>query len=307
MALRLAFMGSPDFAAPILAALQGAGHAVVAVYTQKPRPAGRGHAMQRSAVHREAERLGLMVRTPDRLSGEEEAAAFAALDLDAAVVAAYGLLLPKAFLNAPRLGCLNVHASLLPRWRGAAPIQAAIMAGDAQTGVSIMRMDEGLDTGPVLLAEAVPIGPETTTAALHPVLSTLGARLMLRALAENPPARPQPRDGVTYARKLTRADGRMDWWLPAAYLARQLRALTPWPGCWTSLGGVTLKVHAAHVVAARDVPAEGAPGVTLDGVLTVACGEAALRLTRVQLPGRAAMDAAEFLRGHAVPAGTKLG
>lgn len=307
MVLRVAFMGSPDFAVPILTALHDAGHAVVAVYTQKPRPAGRGHAVQRSAVHREAERLGLAVRTPDRLRDEGEAEAFAALDLDAAVVAAYGLLLPQSFLDAPRRGCLNVHASLLPRWRGAAPIQAAIMAGDTETGVSIMRMDEGLDTGPVLLAAAVPIGPDTTAADLHPVLSALGAQLMLRALAENPPARPQPRDGVTYARKLTREDGRMDWWLPAAHLARQLRALTPWPGCWTSLGGVTLKVHAAHMVPAMGVPAEGSPGVTLDGVLTVACGEAALRLTRVQLPGRAAMDAAEFLRGHAVPAGTKLG
>ncbi len=307
MVLRLAFMGSPDFAVPILAALHDAGHAVVAVYTQKPRPAGRGHAVQRSAVHREAERLGLAVRTPGRLRDEGQADAFAALDLDAAVVAAYGLLLPKSFLDAPRCGCLNVHASLLPRWRGAAPIQAAILAGDAETGVSIMRMDEGLDTGPVLLAEAVPIGPDTTAADLHPVLSALGARLMLRALAENPPPRPQPRDGVTHARKLTREDGRMDWWLPATNLARQLRALTPWPGCWTSLGGVTLKVHAAQIVPVAGASAEASPGATLDGMLTVACGEAALRLTRVQLPGRAAMDAAEFLRGHAVPAGTKLG
>jgi methionyl-tRNA formyltransferase len=295
-------MGSPEFAVPALRALHGAGHKIAAVYCQPPRPAGRGHAVRRCPVHEAALALGLEVRTPLRLRRSEgEHAAFAALDLDAAVVAAYGLILPEPMLAAPRRGCLNIHASLLPRWRGAAPIQAAILAGDAETGVTIMQMDAGLDTGPMLLAEAVPIGERTTAAALHDALAELGARLILRALEANPPPRPQPNEGATYAPKLTREDGRMDWTRDARALDRRVRALNPWPGTFTFLAGEVLKVLEAE-------PADGAggPGTVLDAKLTVATGAGALRLRRVQAPGRAALDAAAFLRGHSVPAGTRL-
>jgi methionyl-tRNA formyltransferase len=301
--MRLAFMGSPPFSVPALRALVEAGHELAAVYCQPPRPAGRGHAVRRSAVHEAAAALGLEVRTPARLRADEAAqAAFAALDVDAAVVAAYGLILPEPMLAAPRRGCLNIHASLLPRWRGAAPIQAAILSGDAESGVTIMRMDAGLDTGPMLLREAVALTPHTTAAALHDRLATIGARLILRALAENPAPVAQPEAGVSYAPKLTRADGALDWTLPAATLARRVRALNPWPGTFTMLGGAVLKVLAAE-------PAEGtgAPGVTLDEALLVGTGDGCLRLERVQAPGRAALDTAAFLRGHAVPAGTRLG
>jgi methionyl-tRNA formyltransferase len=301
--MRLAFMGSPDFAVPALRALHGAGHEIVAVYCQPPRPAGRGHAVQRCPVHVAADALGLPVRAPARLRRDTAAqAAFAALDLDAAVVAAYGLILPQAMLDAPRRGCLNIHASLLPRWRGAAPIQAAVLAGDAETGVTIMRMDAGLDTGPTLLREAVPITADTTAAALHGRLAETGARLILSALAEAPPEAPQPEMGATYAPRLSREDGRIDWTRPAEFIARQVRAFDPWPGTFTTLGGAALKV-----LAARPEPGEGAPGTTLDDALLVACGEGGLRLSRVQRAGRPAMDAAAFLRGHAVPAGTRLG
>ena len=301
--MRLAFMGSPDFAVPALRALHAAGHEIVAVYCQPPRPAGRGHAVQRCPVHVVAEALGLAVRTPARLRRDEAAqAAFAALELDAAVVAAYGLILPQAMLDAPRRGCLNIHASLLPRWRGAAPIQAAVLAGDAETGVTIMRMDAGLDTGPMLLRETVPITADTTSASLHDRLAEMGARLILRALAENPPEVPQPETGATYAPKLSRDDGRIDWTRPAETIARQVRAFDPWPGTFTTLNGVTLKV-----LAARPESGAGMPGTTLDDALLVACGSSALRLLQVQLAGRAAMDAASFVRGHAVPAGTVLG
>jgi methionyl-tRNA formyltransferase len=296
-------MGSPEFAVPALCSLHAAGHRIVAVYCQPPRPAGRGHALRCSPVHEAALSLGLEVRTPLRLRrNEQEHAAFAALDLDAAVVAAYGLILPEPMLAAPRHGCLNIHASLLPRWRGAAPIQAAILAGDAETGITIMRMDAGLDTGPMLLAETVPIGGRTTAAALHDVLAQLGARLILRALDENPPPRPQPEAGATYAPKLTREDGRLDWTRDALALDRQVRALNPWPGTFTFLGGEMLKVLEAE-------PADGAgePGAVLDEKLTVATGAGALRLKRIQAPGRAALDAAAFLRGHSAPAGTRLG
>jgi methionyl-tRNA formyltransferase len=254
-------------------------------------------------VHVAAEQLGLEVRTPARLRADQAAQhAFADLRLDAAVVAAYGLILPQAMLAAPRRGCLNIHASLLPRWRGAAPIQAALLAGDAAAGVTIMQMDAGLDTGPMLLREAVPITGTTTAAALHDVLAELGARLILRALAEHPPAVPQPADGVTYAPRLTRDAARIDWTRDAGALDRQVRAFDPWPGTFTTLGGALLKVLAV-------APAEGSgpPGTALDPWLTVACGEGALRLTRVQLAGRSAMAADAFLRGHAVPAGTVLG
>jgi methionyl-tRNA formyltransferase len=301
--LRIAFMGSPDFAVPALRALHGAGHDIAAVYCQPPRPAGRGQALRRCPVHVAADALGLEVRTPERLRRDErEHAAFAALDLDAAVVAAYGLILPPAMLAAPRRGCLNIHASLLPRWRGAAPIQAAVLAGDTETGISIMQMDAGLDTGPVLLREATPIGPRGTAAMLHDALAELGARLVLRALDENPPAVPQPEPGVTYAAKLAREDGRLDWTRDALSLDRQVRAFDPWPGTFTTHGSETLKVLAAE-------PADGSgePGIVLDSLLTVGTGAGALRLTRVQMPGRAPLDAAAFLRGHKVPPGTRLG
>jgi methionyl-tRNA formyltransferase len=245
-------------------------------------------------------------------------AAFADLALDAAVVAAYGLILPPAMLAAPRLGCLNIHASLLPRWRGAAPIQAAVLAGDAETGITIMQMDEGLDTGPMLLREAVPIGPQTTAASLHNALAEIGGRLILCALAEAPPPMPQPEAGTSYAPKLTREDGRLDWSLDAAVLDRQVRAFDPWPGTFTLLDGAVLKVLAVRPVAwafdgamgAEDPGVPGvppAPGTVLDAALTVACGSAALRLMRVQLQGRGAMDAEAFLRGHRVAIGTVLG
>jgi len=301
--MRLAFMGSADFAVPALHALHGAGHAIAAVYCQAAKPAGRGQALRPCPVQLAAERLGLPVRTPARLRGNQaEQLAFAALDLDAAVVAAYGLILPQAMLDAPRRGCLNIHASLLPRWRGAAPIQAAILAGDAETGVTIMRMDAGLDTGPTLLRGSVPIAATATAATLHDVLAGLGARLVLRALADNPPAVPQPPEGVSYAPKLSRADARIDWAGDATRIERQVRAFDPWPGSFTTLSGTILKVLAAELA-----EGSGPPGTVLAGSLTVACGQGALRPTRVQLAGRPAMPADAFLRGHPVPPGTVLG
>jgi methionyl-tRNA formyltransferase len=301
--MRLAFMGSPDFAVLALRALHASGHEIVAVYCQPARPAGRGQSVRRCAVHVEADSLGLPVRTPSRLrTHPEEWESFAALDLDAAVVAAYGLILPKAMLDAPRRGCLNIHASLLPRWRGAAPIQAAILAGDSETGITIMRMDEGLDTGPMLLREAVPIMPSTTTATLHDVLAGVGARLILTALATQPEPVPQPAEGVTYAAKLSREDGRIDWTTDASGIERQIRAYDPWPGTFTTLDGVMLKILAAEVA-----QGDGIPGTVLDTGLLIACGGGSLRLTRLQLAGRAAMDAAAFLRGHSVASGTRLG
>ncbi|MGI4939325.1 MAG: methionyl-tRNA formyltransferase [Janthinobacterium lividum] len=300
--LRLAFMGSPDFAVPALHALQGAGHEIAAVYCQPPRPAGRGNRLTPCPVHAAAVLLGLPVRTPERLRrSHDEQAAFAALNLDAAVVAAYGLILPQPMLDAPRRGCLNIHASLLPRWRGAGPIQAAVLAGDDETGVTIMQMDAGLDTGPMLLREAVPIGPRTTAAELHDTLGAMGARLILQALANLPAPLPQPAEGATYAPKLTRADGRLNWTAPADVLGRQVRGLTPWPGTWAMLGDEVLKV-----LDAASEAGSGPPGTVLDEALLVACGTASLRLLRLQRPGRAPMDAAALLRGFPVPAGTRL-
>lgn len=300
--MRLAFMGSPGFAVPALQALVAAGHDLAAVYAQPPRPSGRGGRVQKGAVQQEAERLGLPVRTPATLRRDGAAqAAFAALDLDAAVVAAYGLLLPEAMLAAPRRGCLNVHASLLPRWRGAAPIQAAILAGERESGVTIMQMDAGLDTGPILLRDTVPLGPRATASWLHDQLAGAGARLVVRALAEAPRPQPQPAEGATYAPKLTRESGRLDWARPANALDRQVRALNPWPGTFTTLGDEVLKV-----LDAAPEPGRGRAGEVLDGALLIACGEGALRLLRVQRPGRAPMAAAEMLRGRPVPAGTTL-
>ena len=303
--LRLIFMGTPDFAVPSLAALVAAGHSVVAVYSQPPRPAGRGQKERPSPVHAWAMAHGIPVRTPRGLRDAAEQRSFADFAADAAVVAAYGLILPKPVLDAPGLGCFNVHASLLPRWRGAAPIQRALMAGDSRTGVTIMRMEEGLDTGPMLLAEALPITGETTGGALHDDLAAMGARLIVAALAGvvdgSVAARPQPADGVTYAAKLTKEDGRLDWRRPASELERLVRALAPLPTAWFAHGEERIKVSGAVATDGR-----GRPGEVLDGRLTVACGAGALRLTRVLRAGKAAMDADAFLRGYALPAGTIL-
>jgi methionyl-tRNA formyltransferase len=305
---RLAFMGTPAFSVPILAALLDAGHDVRVVYTQPPRPAGRGKRDRRSPVHDFAEARGIEVRTPVRLKDEEEHAAFAALDLDAAVVVAYGLILPREILSAPRHGCINVHASLLPRWRGAAPIQRAIMAGDTETGVAIMLMDEGLDTGPVLMTEKLPITGETTGATLHDALAEIGARLIAPALAGLMDGRliaePQDAAGTTYAAKLSRDVGRLDWTLPAAELERLIRALDPWPGAWCLMDGDRLKVLNAGVVDLGRLSND--PGTVLDPALTVACGDGALRLARVQKPGKGAMNADAYLRGNPVPPGSVL-
>ena len=294
-------MGTPSFAVPALQALHGAGHEIACVYCQPPRPAGRGQLLRASPVQRTAEALGLPVRSPTRLRRDlGEHAAFRALDLDAAIVAAYGLILPHEMLDAPRRGCLNIHASLLPRWRGAAPIQAALWAGDAETGVTIMQMDAGLDTGAMLLAGAVPIGPHTNASGLHDVLAELGARLVLQALDDAPAPMPQP-DGATYAAKLTRDDGRIDWRSDNLRIDRQVRALNPWPGTWATLEGETIKVLMATPEAGA-----GPPGDVLDDRLLVGCGEGALRLLRLQRPGRAPMDAAALLRGWRVPPGRRF-
>jgi methionyl-tRNA formyltransferase len=301
--MRLAFMGTPDFAVVALRALVAAGHEVAAVYCQPPRPSGRGQSVRLQPVHQAAEAMGLEVRTPARVRKiEAEWEAFQALDLDCVVVAAYGLILPMPMLAAPRLGCLNIHASLLPRWRGAAPIQAAILAGDRESGVTIMQMDEGLDTGAMLLRGAVPITPTTTGGQLHDALATLGGELVVRALAERPSAMKQPEDGAVYAPKLSREDGRLDWTQDAAALDRRVRAFDPWPGTYTMLGAETLKVLTVE-------PAEGSgpPGTVLDARLAVATGAGALRITRLQAPGRAAMPATAFLNGRPIAAGTLLG
>ena len=301
--LDLVFMGSADFAVPSLRALLAAGHRIKAVYAQPPKPAGRGHHERPCPVHAAARNLGLPVKTPKTLKDDAACADFAALNPDAAVVAAYGLILPAAILQIPRLGCLNVHASLLPRWRGAAPIQRAILAGDRETGVTIMQMDEGLDTGAMLLAERAAIGPATTAGALHDDLAVLGARLIVAALAGvaagTLAARPQPADGVTYAAKLFRDEGKLDWIKPAEELERAVRAFDPWPGTWFVHGGERIKILAAHATAGK-----GEPGEVLDARALIACGRGALRLLKLQRPGRAAMDADAFLRGFPLPAKT---
>jgi len=305
MPLRLAYMGTPDFAVPALLALIDAGHEIAAVYTQPPRPAGRGHKLQPSAVHRAAATAQLPVRHPATLRTPEAQAEFRDLGLDAAVVAAYGLILPRPILDAPRLGCFNIHASLLPRWRGAAPIHRAILAGDAETGVTIMRMEAGLDTGPMLLAGRVPIGPHATTPELHDTLAAIGAGLIVPALDAVAAGRaveiPQPEAGVTYAAKIGPEDERIDW-ADAVALDRQIRALTPKPGAWFLHEGERIKVLAATLVAGS-----GVPGTVLDDQLTVACGHGAIRLARLQRPGKAPMTARDLLNGFAIPAGTRLG
>lgn len=301
--MRLAFMGSPDFAVPALRALVAAGHEVVAVYCQPPKPAGRGRHLHACPVQVAAEALGLTVRHPARLRGNAEALAeFQALRADAAIVAAYGLILPPAWLEAPARGCINIHASLLPRWRGAAPIHAAILAGDGETGVTIMQMDAGLDTGPMLRAGRTPIAPDDRLQDVHDRLAEMGATLVLRVLDENPAPVPQPEEGATYAARLTREDGRIDWAKPAAATLRQIRAFDPWPGTFTTLGGETLKILDAEAA-----EGQGMAGTVLDDRLTVACGDGALRILKLQRAGRGPMQAGDFLRGMAIPAGSRLG
>ena len=303
--LRLAFMGTPDFAVPALRALVDVGHEIACVYSQPPRPAGRGQKERLSPVHAFADAVGIPVRTPKSLRDAAEQEAFAALKLDAAVVAAYGLILPKPVLDAPRLGCFNIHASLLPRWRGAAPIHRAILAGDRESGVTIMRMDEGLDTGATIRAQAVPIDDGTTAESLHDRLAELGAVLIVEALNDVAAGRavavPQPEDGVTYAAKLSRDEGRLDWSRSAAELSRAVRAYTPWPGAWFDHGETRIKVLAAEPVAGS-----GNPGTVLDDRLTIACGDGALRLLRVQRSGKGPVDAESFRRGYDLPRGTVL-
>jgi methionyl-tRNA formyltransferase len=305
--LDLVFMGTPAFGATVLDALVTAKHRLVAVYTQPPRPSGRGHRPQPSPVQLLANEHRLPVRQPATLRREEEQLAFSALGADAVVVAAYGLMLPPAILSAPRLGGLNVHASLLPRWRGAAPIQRALLAGDRVTGVTIMQMEEGLDTGPILLQEEIPIARDATGVGLSTELALIGGRLIVAALDGVAHGRlvprPQPQAGVTYAAKLRPDEGRLDWRLGSVELERRVRALIPWPGTFFEAEGERIRVHAAIDLPG---PAGGAPGRVLDGRLTVSCGEGVLRLLRLQRPGRAPVDAPAFLRGFPLPPGTML-
>ena len=309
MSLRTAFMGTPDFAATALEALASSGHDIACVYTRPPRPAGRGKALRKSAVHALAQSLGLPVRTPVNFKDKAGQDAFAALGLDVAIVAAYGLILPKPVLEAPRFGCLNLHASLLPRWRGAAPIQRAIMAGDARTGVQVMQMEEGLDTGPVLMGRQVDIAADDTAGSLHDKLANAAAALLPRALdaLETGTLTPMPQSqaGVTYARKIDKAGTRLDWSRPALPLERQVRGLSPLPGAWCELpsakGPVRVKVLMAHAQAGK-----GTPGAVLDDKLLVACGDGALRLTRLQKAGGRVQEADDFVRGHSLAKGTIL-
>jgi methionyl-tRNA formyltransferase len=304
MTFRLAFMGTPDFAVPTLAELIAQGHDIAAVYSQPPRPKGRGMALEPGPVHKFADGARLPVRTPLSLKYPQEQAAFTALNLDAAIVVAYGLLLPKAILEAPKLGCFNLHGSLLPRWRGAAPIQRAVMAGDAETGVMVMKMDEGLDTGPVLMAERMAVGRKTG-GELASELSRLGADLMVRALGalERGAVTPQPQseDGVTYAKKILKDEARIDWRRSAHDVDCQIRGLSPFPGAFTDANGERLKI-----LYAEPVSGTGKAGILLDDTLTVACGDGALRLIKVQRAGKSVMTAAELLKGFALPRGTQL-
>jgi methionyl-tRNA formyltransferase len=300
--MRIAFMGTPDFAVPTLDALVAAGHDIAAVYCQPPRRAGRGKAVTPSAVQARAEALGLTVRYPVGLRDAEAQADFAALDLDVAVVAAYGLILPPAILAAPRLGCLNVHGSLLPRWRGAAPVQRAILAGDTMTGVTIMQMERGLDTGPMLASFVTPIDRKTA-GELTAELSTRGAELMVTVLADlaaYPPAT-QPETGITYASKIDKAESRIDFAQDAVQAERQVRAFNPAPGAWFEASGERIRIHSCEIVDGC-----AAPGTVLDGQMTIACGAGAIRPTEIQRAGRGIMTPAELLRGFALPAGTVI-
>lgn len=302
--MRVIFMGTPDFSVPVLDALIGAGHEIAAVYCQPPRPAGRGKKERPTPVHARALELGLSVRHPVSLKGADEQAEFAALNADIAVVVAYGLILPQVILDAPVKGCLNIHASLLPRWRGAAPIHRAIMSGDAQTGICIMQMEAGLDTGPVLLRTTTEIGAEETTGALHDRLSALGARMICDALdrLDDLTAEIQSEDGVTYATKIDKAEAQVDWIMEAVEIDRQIRGLSPFPGAWTMLGGARVKL-----LASRLVDGKGDAGIALDDTLEIACGTGAVQIIRAQKAGKGAQDAQEFLRGTPVPKGTRFG
>lgn len=298
-------MGTPDFAVPTLKALHQAGHEIAVVYCQPPKPVGRGHQIKKTPVHEMAESLGIEVRTPKSLKSVEEQQKFADLKLDAAVVVAYGLILPQAFLDAPRLGCLNIHFSLLPRWRGAAPVPRAIMAGDKMTGICIMQMAAGLDTGDILLQKEFPVPFNATSGSFLAELAELGASLTLKALEgrNNGTLKPVPQvaEGVTYAAKLKREDGCIDWSKPASEIDCQIRGLQPWPGAFFMLGNESIKVIAADII---DI--QGAPGTLLDDQFTVACGDKALRLTRIQRPGKNATDGASLLRGLRLSIGSQL-
>jgi methionyl-tRNA formyltransferase len=293
-------MGSPDFAVPSLDALVGAGHEIVAVYSQPPRPAGRGKGERKTAVHERAEALAIEVRTPRSLKSGEEQARFRGLDADLAVVAAYGLILPKPILEAPKAGCINVHASLLPRWRGAAPIQRAILGGDEVTGVTIMRMEEGLDTGPMLLKRQIPIDRKNS-GQLTEELAQLGATALIEWLSKPTPPVSQPGEGVTYAAKIDKAEARIDWSQSAAQVERQVRAFAPAPGAWFEAEGERIKLLAADVETGA-----GQPGEIIDDQLTIACGEGAVSPTLVQRAGRSPMSPQDLLRGFAIPRGTIL-
>ena len=306
--MKLAFLGTSEFAVPALKALAEAGHDLLAVYTRAPKPAGRGQQERKTPIHELADTLGLAVRTPMTLRTDEAAAEFKALDTDATVVVSYGHILPKSFLDAPVLGCINIHGSLLPRWRGAAPIQRAILAGDAETGVTTMRMDEGLDTGPMLLAERTPISAGDTAQSVHDRLAAMGATLIVSTLdglvRSTLQAVPQPADGVTYAHKLGKEEGALDWRRPAAELERKVRAFHPWPGTWFELNGERIKVLEAGLTLAGG--AAGAVTISRDGFPVVACGLGGLKLLKLQRPGKAALAADAFLRGFALPAGAVL-
>jgi methionyl-tRNA formyltransferase len=303
--MRLIFMGTPDFAVPTLIELAARGHKIAAVYTRAPKPAGRGLDVQRTPVEREARRLALPVHTPKTLKDGDKQKAFLAHNADAAVVVAYGLILPKPILEAPRLGCFNVHASLLPRWRGAAPINRAVMAGDAESGVTIMKMDEGLDTGAMAMAERMPIGADMTAGEMHDALSCLGADLMLRVLAAaergSLALTPQPQAGVTYAEKISKSETRIDWSKPWKQVHDHIRGLSPFPSAWFEVGGVRVKV-----LRSTKSDGSGAPGTVLDDKLTIACGDGAVRLVQVQRAGRQPMNAEEFLRGTPVTTGARV-
>lgn len=301
--MRIIFMGTPDFSVPVLEALVDVGHEVVAVYSQPPRPAGRGKKDRPSPVQSKAEELGLTVRHPTSLRNEDALADFTAFQADIAVVVAYGLILPQAILDAPEKGCLNIHASLLPRWRGAAPIHRAIMAGDPETGVCIMQMEAGLDTGPVLTRHKVEIGARETTDQLHDRLSEMGADAIVSALAVLDDLVPtsQSADGVTYAAKIEKSEAAIDWTKSAVEVDQLVRGLSPFPGAWFEMNGIRVKVRGSDVVDGK-----GDAGIALDDALTVACGNGAIRLTKLQRAGKTAQDAEQFLNGWPVPAGTKL-
>ena len=301
--MRIVFMGTPEFSVPVLDALVEAGHDIAAVYCQPPRPAGRGKKDRPTPVHARAAELGLKVRHPVSLKGAAEQAEFAALRADVAVVVAYGLILPQPVLDAPAHGCLNIHASLLPRWRGAAPIHRAIMAGDAQTGICIMQMEAGLDTGPVLLRSTTPIRAEETTASLHDRLSGMGAALIVRALdsLDTLTPMPQPEEGVTYAHKIDKSEARIDWAASAEEVDRKIRGLSPFPGAWTEIDGQRVKL-----LASRLATGAGTPGTLLDDTLTVACGRGAIQLLRLQRAGKGAQDARTFLRGFPLDKGRQF-